>query len=114
MRINKYLAGAGVASRRAADKMVADGRVKVNNKTITQLGYDVNENNDTVSVDGVRVNYITKFTYVMLYKPKCCVCTASDEFDRKTVFDYVDLDKRLFSIGRLDYDSEGLLILTND
>lgn len=115
MRINKFLAGAGVASRRASDKLVADGRVRVNNKVITELGYDINEDNDTVTVDGKRVNYITKFSYLMLYKPKGCVCTASDEFDRKTVFDYLDFEnKRLFCVGRLDYDSEGLLLMTND
>lgn len=114
MRINKFLAGAGISSRRNADKIVAEGRVKVNNKVITEMGYDINEINDTVTVDGKRVNYISKMTYVMLYKPKGCVCTASDEFNRKTIFNYVDLDKRLFSVGRLDYDSEGLLLLTND
>ncbi len=115
MRINKFIAGAGIASRRAADKLVTEGRVKVNNKVVTELGYDINEDNDTVLVDGKRVNYITKYSYVMLYKPKGCVCTANDEFDRKTVFDYLDFDnKRLFCVGRLDYDSEGLLLLTND
>lgn len=114
MRINKFLAGAGVSSRRNADKLVAEGRVKVNNKVITEMGYDINENNDAVTVDGKRVNYISKMSYIMLYKPKGCVCTASDEFNRKTIFDYVELDKRLFSVGRLDYDSEGLLLLTND
>ncbi|MDD7481414.1 MAG: pseudouridine synthase [Eubacteriales bacterium] len=114
MRINKYIAGSGVTSRRGADKLVEEGRVKVNNKTVTTLGFEVNEDNDTVTVDGRKITLVNKYTYLMLYKPKGCVCTASDEFNRKTVFDYVNVDKRLFTVGRLDYDSEGLLILTND
>lgn len=114
MRINKYIASSGVTSRRNADKLVTEGRVKVNGKTVTELGFDVNENNDNVSVDGKKIALINKYTYIMMYKPKGCVCSANDECGRKTVFDYVDIDKRLFTVGRLDYDSEGLLLLTND
>ncbi|MDD7091854.1 MAG: pseudouridine synthase [Eubacteriales bacterium] len=114
MRINKYIASSGVTSRRNADKLVTEGRVKVNGKIVTELGFDVNENNDTVSVDGKKIALINKYTYIMMYKPKGCVCSANDECGRKTVFDYVDVDKRLFTVGRLDYDSEGLLLLTND
>ena len=114
MRINKYIASSGVTSRRNADKLVTEGSVKVNGKTVTELGFDVNENNDTVSVDGKKIALINKYTYIMMYKPKGCVCSANDECGRKTVFDYVDVDKRLFTVGRLDYDSEGLLLLTND
>ncbi|MEG1613326.1 MAG: pseudouridine synthase [Clostridia bacterium] len=114
IRINKYLASSGVCSRRNADKLIEEGRVSVNGKVVTTLGMSINENNDTVLVDGNVVKPETNFSYIMLYKPKGCVCTASDEFNRKTIFDYVDLDKRLFSIGRLDFDSEGLLLLTND
>ena len=114
MRINKYIASSGVTSRRNADKLVTEGRVKVNGKTVTELGFDVNENNDTVSVDGKKIALINEYTYIMMYKPKGCVCSANDECGRKTVFDYVDIDKRLFTVGRLDYDSEGLLLLTND
>ena len=114
MRINKYIASSGVTSRRNADKLVTEGRVKVNGKIVTELGFDVNENNDTVSVDGKKIALINKYTYIMMYKPKGCVCSANDECGRKTVFDYVDIDKRLFTVGRLDYDSEGLILLTND
>lgn len=114
IRINKFLANAGVCSRRNADKLVAEGRVKVNGKTVTALGTEINEKNDKVLLDDKPVKLEQTPTYIMLYKPKGCVCTASDEFERKTVFDYVDLDKRLFTIGRLDYDSEGLIFLTND
>lgn len=113
-RINKYIAECGVSSRRGADKLISEGRVKINNKLVTELGVEVNTQNDTVTVDG-RIVKPESNTYIMLNKPKGCVCTSSDEDkDRKTVFDYVDIDKRLFSIGRLDYDSEGLLLFTND
>lgn len=114
MRINKFLAGAGIASRRNADKLVEEGRVKINGKTVTTLGFEVNENNDTVTVDGIKAVYAAKYTYIMFNKPKGCVCSADDEYNRKTVFDYVETDKRLFTVGRLDFDSEGLLLLTND
>ncbi len=114
IRINKYLADSGVCSRRNADKLVEEGRVKINNVTVTELGKTVNENNDTVTVDGIAVKPVKNYMYVLFYKPKGCITTASDEKGRKTIFDYIDLKERLFPIGRLDYDSEGLLILTND
>lgn len=114
IRINKYLADSGVCSRRNADKLVEEGRVKINNVPVTELGKTVNENNDTVTVDGIIVKPVKNYVYVLFYKPKGCITTANDEKGRKTIFDYIDLKERLFPIGRLDYDSEGLLILTND
>lgn len=115
MRINKYLADCGVSSRRNADKLIAEGRVKVNSKTITEPGLDINIDNDTVMVDNIKVEIVSNYTYLLLNKPKGCVTTVKDEKDRKTVMDYVNVgDKRLFPVGRLDYDSEGLLIITND
>ena len=114
MRINKYLAECGVASRRAADEMIKAGRVSVNGKIMTEPGYDVVIDNDTVKVDGRKVKLITRYTYMMLNKPKGCICSASDELHRKTVYDYLRTNKKLDCVGRLDYDSEGLLLLTND
>ena len=115
MRINKFIAECGVASRRNADLLIKEGRVKKNGKPVTECGVNVDEHNDTVTVDGVKLSLPSGFTYVMLNKPKGCVCTSSDERGRKTIFDFFDgPDKRLFSVGRLDYDSEGLLLLTND
>ncbi|MDR0752461.1 MAG: rRNA pseudouridine synthase [Christensenellaceae bacterium] len=117
MRINKYLATCGVASRRAADQIIKEGRVKVNGKTITELGVEINIDNDTVIVDGNRLTLRKRFVYIMLNKPKGCVCTVNDEHGRKTVMEYVKLvdpKRRIFPIGRLDYDSEGLLLLTDD
>ena len=116
MRINKYIAEAGVASRRSADQMIKDGRVSVNGKKILECGLDVNTDNDTVYVDGVKITPVRRYTYIMFNKPKGCITTAQDEFGRKTVFDYLEqyAGKGLFPVGRLDYDSEGLLLLTND
>lgn len=114
-RLNKYLAECGVASRRGADTLIADGRVKVNGKTVVELGSKINVYNDTVMVDDIIVKQNNKCVVIMFNKPKGCVTTKSDEKGRKTVFDYIDITSpRLFPIGRLDYDSEGLLLLTND
>ncbi|MBR2350148.1 MAG: rRNA pseudouridine synthase [Clostridia bacterium] len=124
MRLNKYIAECGVASRRAADKLIAEGKVKVNNKTVTALGTDINEFNDTVTVDDRKITLVNRYVYIMLHKPKGCVTTVKDDKTpeegsevkaRKTIMDYVNVtDKRIFPIGRLDYDTEGLILLTND
>ena len=113
MRINKYLSGCGIDSRRKCEKLVEDGRVRLNGKVITALGTDVKDG-DVVELDGRRVTLTFKKVYVMLNKPKDCVCTVSDEKGRKTVLDFVKLKERIFPVGRLDYDTEGLLLLTND
>lgn len=114
-RLNKYLAECGVASRRGADQLIADGRVKVNGKVVLELGSKINIYNDSVMVDDVLCKQNNKCVVVMFNKPKGCVTTKNDEKGRKTVFDYIDITSpRLFPIGRLDYDSEGLLLLTND
>ena len=114
MRINKYLAGCGVSGRRGADKLVSEGKVKVNGKVVTELGYDVDMYNDSVTVEGRRVKYKNRDYYIMLHKPKGYVCTAKDEFGRKTVMELIDINARLFTVGRLDYDTEGLLLLTTN
>ena len=113
MRINKYLAECGVCSRRKADELVAAGRVSVNGKRVTEPGTDVADR-DTVFVDGKKVLPVTHYEYIMFNKPKGCVTTRSDEKGRKTVYDYLDTSRRLVSVGRLDYDSEGLLLFTDD
>lgn len=113
MRINKYLADCGVGSRRECDKLIAEGLVKINDKVAT-LGSDVDENAH-VTVRGNRVGDKQTAVYVMLHKPKGYVTTAKDELGRKTVLDLVgDIKQRIYPVGRLDYDTEGLLILTND
>lgn len=113
MRINKYLAESGVASRRASDTMIEERRVLINGKTAT-LGSEV-EDGDTVTVDGSIVRPIKKYSYYMLNKPKGYVTTVKDDKGRKTVMDLLPKKgDRLYPVGRLDYDTEGLLIITND
>lgn len=114
MRINKYLAECGVASRRAADKMIENGEVKINGK-ICSLGDEVDIDSDHVTVNGKTVSAVKKYDYYIMNKPKGYVCTVKDDKGRKTVMDLLPQNvKRVFPVGRLDYDSEGLLILTND
>ena len=114
MRINKFIAGAGVSGRREADRLITEGRVKVNGKLVSEPGLDVDEFNDAVYVDGVRIDPVRREVYIMLNKPKGCITSVKDDKGRKTVMDYVECGKRVFPVGRLDYDSEGLVILTND
>ena len=117
MRINKFLAECGIASRRNCETLVTAGRVKVNGKTVTMLATDVDPELDLVSVDEKPVKPIARHLYLALNKPKGYVCTTNDEFGRKTVMDFFEgkyPGKRIFPVGRLDYDTEGLLILTTD
>ncbi len=114
MRINKYLAQAGVASRRNCDELIKDGLVTVNGK-VCAIGQEVDELHDSVSVNGKKINVVKKYSYYMMNKPKGYVCTVKDDKDRKTVMDLLPKNAgRVFPVGRLDYDSEGLLLFTND
>ena len=112
VRLNKYLADCGVGSRRECDRLIADGVVKINGKVAT-LGATVSES-DRVTVNDKRVGDKQKNYYLMLHKPKGYVTTVKDDLGRKTVMDLIDVKARLYPVGRLDYDTEGLLILTND
>ena len=113
MRINKFLAEQGVASRRGSDEIIAAGRVTINGKT-AQAGDDVKDD-DTVLVDGKTLSHKVKYEYYLLNKPKGYLCTVSDDKGRKTVMDLLPAGAgRVFPVGRLDYDTEGMLILTND
>ncbi len=114
MRINKFLAESGVASRRNCDKLIKDGLVTVNGK-VCALGTEIDEVNDSILVDGKKINNLKKYSYYMMNKPKGYVCTVKDDKDRKTVMDLLPSSVgRVFPVGRLDYDSEGLLLFTND
>lgn len=114
MRLQKYLALSGVASRRTAEKMIADGRVSVDGQTITEMGVQVEIGQD-IRVDGKLVTPEPEKKYIMYHKPAGEVTTASDPEGRATVLDkFRDYPVRLYPVGRLDYDSEGLLLLTND
>ena len=114
VRLQKYLAACGVASRRASEQYIADGRVSVNGRPVTQQGFCLDPESDTVEVDGRRVFPEPKL-YYMFNKPVGVLCTCQDTHGRKTFLDYFpNCRERLYPVGRLDQDSEGLLIVTND
>lgn len=114
MRLQKYLASCGVASRRAAEKLIAEGHVTVDGQKITEMGVQV-EDHQVICVDGKRVRPEGEKHYIMYHKPAGEVTTVSDPEGRATVLDrFRDYPVRLYPVGRLDYDSEGLLLLTND
>ena len=115
MRLQKYLALCGVASRRRAEQMILEGKVQVNGQTIREMGVQVDEEKDQVAVEGEIVRPEPEKHYIAYYKPIGEVTTVSDPEGRATVMDkFRDYPVRLFPVGRLDYDSEGLLLLTND
>lgn len=114
MRLQKYLATAGIASRRVCEQYILEGRVKVNGETVTELGRKV-ENNDKVVFDNKLVQLNNNYVYYLLNKPTGYVTTVKDEKQRPTVMDLIkDTKNRVFPVGRLDYNTSGLLILTND
>ncbi len=114
IRLNKYLAMCGVASRRKADELIQQGRVAVNGQVTTQLGVKINPQKDRVTVDGKLVKPEEKLVYIVLNKPKDCVTTVKDEKGRRTVLDLVKVKQRIFPVGRLDRNTTGVLLLTND
>ena len=115
MRLQKYMALCGVASRRASEEMIAAGHVCVNGRTVTEMGVQVDEERDRVTVDGAPIRLEEEKHYLAYYKPVGEVTTVSDPEGRATVMDkFRDYPVRLYPVGRLDYDSEGLLLLTND
>ena len=115
VRLQKYLADAGVASRRASEKIIAEGRVTVNGEIVREMCVQVDENYDEITVDGERIKNTVKKEYIMLNKPVGFITTVSDDKGRPTVMELVsDINARIYPVGRLDYDTEGLLLLTND
>ena len=115
IRLQKYMAGCGVASRRASELLIAGGRVTVNGKTVTEPGAKIDDARDAVCVDGKPAVPPRAHTYVLLNKPVGYVTTARDQFGRPAVTDLVkSIPARLFPVGRLDYDTAGLLLLTDD
>lgn len=113
-RLQKYIARSGVTSRRKAEELILDGHVKVNGITVTELGTKISPLNDTVSVDNKKISEVRQFIYIKLNKPEGYVTTVKDQFNRKTVLDLIDIKERIYPIGRLDYNTSGLLLLTND
>ena len=115
MRLNKIIADAGITSRRGADELIADGRVTVDGRPIRELGAKIDPDNHVVAVDGETIKRSLTKSYLVLHKPKGVLSTMYDPEGRPSLADFIDLRKeRLFHVGRLDKDSEGLILLTND
>ncbi len=115
MRIQKYMAQCGIASRRKSEEIITQGRVKVNDKIVTELGAQINPSKDVVKVDNKIIHVEKKKIYIAVNKPEGYVTTVSDQFDRNKVVDLVkEIEERIYPIGRLDYDTSGLQLLTND
>ncbi|NPA58346.1 MAG: rRNA pseudouridine synthase [Aquificae bacterium] len=118
MRLNRFLAQTGCCSRRKADLLIQEGRIQVNGKTVKELGFKVDPERDRITLDGKLLKPVKKKRYVKLYKPRgYLTALGKDKHGRKTLsdlFEELGIKERLFPAGRLDYDSEGLLILTND
>lgn len=114
MRLQKYLAMQGIDSRRKCEEHIKAGRVKVNNKIITEMGFIVDPYNDKILFNDKMVGDVEQKIYIMLYKPKGYITSVKDDLNRKTVLDLIDEKIRVYPVGRLDYDTEGLLLLTND
>ncbi|MBI5682962.1 MAG: rRNA pseudouridine synthase [Deltaproteobacteria bacterium] len=124
-RLQKIIAQAGIASRRAAEQMILEGRVLVNNRTAAELGTKADPEKDIIKVDGKRILFDTQKVYILLNKPKGCISTAFDPQQRETVVDLIKtgargkgqgakIKARVFPVGRLDFDAEGAILLTND
>lgn len=114
IRLNKYIANSGVCSRRKADEYIENKLVKINGQTVFEQGVMVDETKDRVTVDGKDISLVKKKIYIMLNKPAGYVTTSSEQFGRPCVIDLIKLEDRVFPIGRLDMETEGLLLLTND
>ena len=112
-RLQKVIANSGYTSRRKAEELILAGHVEVNGEVITTLGFKVS-GNDLISIDGNTINKDVKKEYYLLNKPREIICSVSDDKGRKTVVDLIKTDSRIYPVGRLDYDTTGLIILTND
>jgi pseudouridine synthase len=114
VRLNKFIADCGVTSRRKADDLILDGRVKVNGKVVFELGQKINPETAKVFINEKQITQLDEKVYIVFNKPKDCITTLKDERGRTTVFDYVKVKERIFPVGRLDRDTTGILLLTND
>ncbi|WP_160691473.1 pseudouridine synthase [Clostridium sp. C2-6-12] len=113
-RLQKYMASCGVASRRKCEEIILAGKVKVNGVLVNEVGIKIDPSKDKVEYEGKIISKEEKKVYIMLNKPEGYISSVKDEKDRKTILDIVKVEERIYPIGRLDYDSSGLLLLTND
>lgn len=114
VRLNKYLSSSGITSRRKADEMISAGRIKINGKIVKELGTKIDPRKDKVEVDGRGVRSHTNLVYILMNKPKDIVTTLRDEKGRRGVLDVVKVRERVYPVGRLDRNTTGVLLLTND
>ncbi|MGY0372036.1 pseudouridine synthase [Clostridium sp. JNZ J1-5] len=113
-RLQKYMAACGVASRRKCEEIIEEGRVKVNGNIVIELGFKVDPELDEIVVDSKLIKLEERKVYILLNKPEGYVSTVKDERGRKTILDIVKVNERIFPIGRLDYNTSGMILLTND
>lgn len=113
-RLQKIISASGVASRRNAEELIVEGKVRVNGKIIKELGFKANPHSDKIYVNGKKLTFKTKKIYIALNKPVGIICSRKDEKGRETVVDIVDINRYIYPVGRLDFDSSGLVLLTND
>lgn len=113
-RLQKFISSCGVTSRRKAEEMIVNGYVKVNDVVVNKLGTKIDTQKDVVTINSKRIFKVENNIYIKLYKPEGYVTTVKDQFGRKCVIDLIDIQDRIYPIGRLDYDTSGLLLLTND
>ena len=114
IRLNKFLAHAGIASRRKSDELIKQGLVTVNGDIIRELGVTIDEQKDVVTFKGKEIQFKERSVYLLLNKPAGVVSTVKDEFDRRTIMSFIDVPERIYPVGRLDYETTGVLLLTND
>ncbi|WP_094762732.1 pseudouridine synthase [Dethiosulfatibacter aminovorans] len=114
MRLNKFISNSGYTSRRKADELIFEGKVKINGETVKEPGTQVQVSVDIVEVEGKNISLEEEMKYIILNKPIKYITSVKDQFDRPSVLDLVDIKERIYPVGRLDYDSSGLIILTND
>ena len=113
-RLQKLIARAGLTSRRNAEKLITEGKVTVDGKIIKELGAKFDAEKNKICVDGKILKFDAEKIYILLNKPRGYICTAKDDRGRKTVLDLINISERVYPVGRLDFDSEGALLLTND
>jgi len=113
IRLNKYIADSGITSRRKSEEFILQGRISINGKTVKELSYKVDPDNDEVKFDGEKISP-KRNLYFLLNKPKGTITSTNDEKGRKTVIDLIKTNEKIFPVGRLDYNTTGVLLLTND
>jgi 23S rRNA pseudouridine2605 synthase len=114
IRLNRFMAQSGVAARRKCDELITQGKVKVNGEIVSELGLVIDEEQDTIEYDGKILSQPSEYTYVVLNKPSDVITAVDDKYRRKTVVELVEIAKRIYPVGRLDYNTTGVLLLTDD